>query len=157
MEIPIAIAISAIPTNEFAIYHFRDKRHGISSPPHFHVIVPISDQTCLCLCIITSKYENLYDHYSKNNLQSAADSLVYLDQNSFSFLDAKKGCVINCNQAELILREEFETKVLDCTHGILFKASDGDFSDDLKKTIVKAIKQSPLVKPIIKNALPTIL
>jgi tRNA A37 threonylcarbamoyladenosine modification protein TsaB len=150
MKMPLSIALSAINNNEFQIVHFEDE-HG----PHFHVVIPINDSLQICICIITKQYENLNNYYTKSNQVTATESLVYVNQDAFKFLTAKKGCVINCNNALIISKKQLETKIKD-KDSFAIKAYDSDFSADLKKQIINAVINSPIVSPYIKKKIKTV-
>jgi len=129
----------------FCVCHFKDKKHGPESPPHYYVIVPVSDTSSLLLCIITSQIEKRVNHYSRVN-QKAIDSLVRVNQDTLTFLT--KESLIDCNGSELIPKADLIKRI---DSSIKPNIVTRQIPKDLKKKIVLAIKKSPVVKPHIKQ------
>jgi len=69
-----------------------------------------------------------------------------VDKGDLHFL--KKASVIDCNQPILIHKNKFY-KIIDPDHK--FEVVSRNISTEVKKKIVKAIKDSPIVKPFIKK------
>jgi hypothetical protein len=69
-----------------------------------------------------------------------------VDKTVLSFL--KHESIIECNQPVFVSKQEFD-KIIDPKTKLEIKLRD--ISEDLKKEIVKAIKNSPVVKPFIKK------
>lgn len=129
----------------FCICYFKNTTHDPEAPPHYHITVPISDDSSLLLCIITSQIENKAWYYHKTN-KAAESSLVLVDKGDLHFL--KKTSVIDCNQPMLVYKNKFN-KLVDSEHD--FQVVVRDIPLDLKEKIANAIKASPIVKPFIKK------
>ena len=97
------------------------------------------------LCFITSQIENKAWYYHKIN-EAAESCLVRVGKNDLSFL--KKASVIDCNQPILIHKNKF-SKIIDPDHK--FEVVTRNIPKEIKEKIVKAIKDSPIVKPFIKK------
>ncbi len=144
MQLPDELIIDFL--TDFCICRFKDKRHFSEAPPHHYVSVPINDQSSLLLAIFTSQLEKKSKYYQQTN-KAALSSLEPVDQTILAFL--KKPTIIDCNQAELIRKEELIHRRIDPKNGIEVVMSD--IPADLKNKIVIAIKNSPLIKPYIKK------
>ena len=129
----------------FCVCYFKNTTHDPEAPPHYHITVPVSDDSSLLLCIITSQIENKAWYYHKTK-EAAESSLVLVDKGDLHFL--KKASVIDCNQPILIHKNKFY-KIIDPDHK--FEVVSRNISTEVKKKIVKAIKDSPIVKPFIKK------
>ncbi len=129
----------------FCVCYFKNITHDLEAPPHYHITVPISDDSSLLLCIITSQIENKAWYYHKTN-EEAVSCLVRVDKHDLPFL--KKESIIECNHPILIHKNKFN-KIVDPDHK--FKVVKRDLPANIKKKIVKAIKDSPIVKPFIKK------
>lgn len=129
----------------FCVCYFKNTTHDPEAPLHYHITAPINDDTSLLLCIITSQVESRVKYYQKTN-KGAISSLVRVDRNNLSFL--KKESIIECNQPILVRKIDFG-KIIDPDHK--FKIITRRIPSDIKKKIVKAIKNSPIVKPFIKK------
>jgi hypothetical protein len=143
VDLPLNLIIECL--TGFCVCYFKDKRHSPESPPHYYVTVPITNDTSLLLCIITSQVENQMWYYRNVNV-SAISSLVRVDQSSLPFLT--KESFIDCNRAELIRKNEF-IKIVDSKPCLEIKTRD--VPDELKREIISAINKSPLVKSFIKR------
>lgn len=129
----------------FCVCYFKNTTHDPEAPPHYHITVPISDDSSLLLCIITSQIENKVWYYHKTK-EAAESSLVLVDKGDLPFL--KKASVIDCNQPQLIYKNMFG-KLIDPDHK--FDVVSRSVPHEIKEKIVKAIKASPIVKPFIKK------
>ncbi|MFV1951913.1 MAG: hypothetical protein ACC630_08185 [Nitrospinota bacterium] len=129
----------------FCVCYFKNATHDADAPPHFHITIPINDDASLLLCIITSQAESRIKYYKKTS-EAAISSLLEVNNNDLSFL--KKGSIVECNQPVLIHKQKFG-KIVDPDHK--FKVVSRDIPADIKEKIVKAIKDSPIVKPFIKK------
>ncbi len=143
MEIPPEVIANSL--SGFCICYFKNATHDPEAPPHYHVTIPISDDSSLLLCIVTSQVENKAWYYKKTNANALA-SLVTANKSSLSFL--KKESIIDCNQPLHVHKSKFD-KIVDPDHN--FKVVSRNIPDDLKKRIVDAVKASPIVKPFIKK------
>jgi hypothetical protein len=129
----------------FCVCHFKNTKHAPDALPHYHMTVPISDDSSLLLCVITSQVENKLWYYRKTS-EKALSCLVRVDKSNLSFL--KRESIIECNQPLLIRKNEFD-KIVDSNYKL--KVVLRDIPSDIKEKIVKAIKDSPIVKPFIKK------
>jgi hypothetical protein len=154
MNLPLELITGNLFSDKFYICYFRDLRHKKESPPHFHVLVPVSNATFLCLCIITTKFENLSEYYNREGEEKALECLVYIDSSDFAFLTASRGCVINCNVAEIVDKDGLD-RIIDKKYGFQIKANHDDFSAELKVKILNAIDESPIVKGYVKKMIAT--
>jgi hypothetical protein len=145
IPIPPAIQISTIATP--CVCHFKDKLHRPEGPPHFYVIIPVNTSTDLVLTMITSQVASTTAYYSNN--PEAYASLVAVGKSDLSFLSVDPS-LINCNNVELVPKAELPKK-FDPAHGFEIKLPT--VPEELKKRIVAAIRNSPIVKPIIKKLL----
>ena len=129
----------------FCVCHFKNTTHDPEAPPHYHITVPINDDSSLLLCIVTSQVENKAWYYHKTN-ETAASCLVRVSKHELPFI--KKESVIDCNQPMLIHKNKFG-KIIDPDHK--FEVVIRNIPKEIKEKIVKAIKDSPIVKPFIKK------
>lgn len=152
MKLPLKLIIKSLSSSKFHICYFKDKNHDLNAPPHYHVLVPVKSDSYLLICVITTKFEKLSRYYKSVDKEDAVNSLVYIDSNDFSFITSSEGCVVNCNNAELLVRQDFLNRI-DKSVGIKICAREKKFNNVLKKKIFKAIQNSPIVKNIIKKEL----
>ena len=145
MDVPLSLVAKSL--KGFCVCYFKNLSYDEKAPPHYFVTVPINDELSLLVCVITSQIENKLWFYHKTN-EKAIQSLVRVDKNSLPFL--KKESVIECNLPLLISRHEF-TKIVDPKYK--FKVVARDIPSEIKKNIIKAINNSPIVKPFIKKML----
>lgn len=129
----------------FCVCYFKNTTHAPEAPPHYHLTVPISDDSSLLLCLITSQIENKAWYYHKTN-EAAGSCLVLVDKGDLPFL--KKASVIDCNQPILIHKNKFG-KIIDPDHR--FEVVSRNIPKEIKEKIIMAIKDSPIVKPFIKK------
>ena len=85
--------------------------------------------------------------------EKALDSLVPLSPSDFNAI--KKACVVNCNNTELISTKDLVRRVSGSKNPDIFSCRhfNSEFTLDLKTNIIKAIDDSPIVKPVIKQEL----
>jgi hypothetical protein len=143
MDIPPGVLLNSI--KDFCILYFKDAKHAKEAPSHFYVTFPIKDDLSLIICIITSQIESSERHYKRTN-PKAVKSLVPIDRNIFSFLNKKS--IIDCNQAELLSKEELKKRI---DPGGPCEIKEKKVPSYLKKDIGSAIIQSPLIAPYIKK------
>jgi hypothetical protein len=153
MDLPLRVLVSNLshPHAGFTVCHFKDTKHAPDAPAHFHIVLSLSDNESIVLCIVTSQMQKLARHYQAATENDAClNSMVPLDNSVFGFLD--RGCVVDCNQAELLVITELEKRI-DQKYEPAFKimAHDGQFKGDIKKKIVDGILNSPVVKGIVKK------
>lgn len=145
IHIPSNIKIDVIKFP--CICHFKDVDFPENAPPHFYVVIPANDAVDLILCIITSKVEKREKYYWTRNPR-AASSLVKIDSTIFPFLS--KDSVIDCNQTQLLSKNDLKKKV---HHKYDFNVKASDIPHSLLLEIKSAIKNSPLVRDSIKKLL----
>jgi hypothetical protein len=143
--VPLSLVIKNL--TGFCVCHFKNINHAPESPPHYYVTIPIEDDLNLLLCVITSQIENRVWYYRRIN-EKAISCLVRLDKDSFSFIE--KESIIDCNRPFLIPKNEL-SKIVDPNHK--FKVVVKNIPSNIKTAIIKAINNSPIVKPFIKKLL----
>lgn len=131
----------------FCVCYFKNTDHDPESPPHYHITVPISDASYLLLCVITSQMENRIKYYQRTN-KRAVPCLVKVDKNDLHFLN--KESIIECNQPMLVRKKNFG-RIVDSKQKC--KVIMRDIPSYLKEKIVKAINDSPIVRPFFKKLL----
>ena len=117
--------------------YFKNLRHAPDAPPHYHITVPINDDSSLLLCYITSEIENKLWYYRRSNKEDAISCIVHVDKTTLSFLKHKS--IIECNQPLLVSKQEFD-KIIDPNIKLVVKTRD--IPEELKRKIVKATKDS---------------
>jgi hypothetical protein len=153
MDLPLRVLVGNLshPCAGFTVCHFKDTKHTPDAPAHFHIVISLSDNESIVLCIITSQMQKLARYYQAATESDAClDSMVPLDNSVFGFLD--RGCVVDCNQAELLTIIDLEKRI-DQKYEPAFKimANDRQFDGDIKLKIVNGIINSPVVKGIVKK------
>jgi hypothetical protein len=145
ISIPPSIQISTISAP--CVCHFKDKQHRPEGPPHFYVIIPVNSATDLILTMITSQVDSRTAYYS--NRPDAYASLVAVGKSDLPFLSVDPS-LIDCNKVELVPKADLPSK-FDPAYGFEMKLPS--MPEELKKRIIAAIHNSPIVKPIIKKLL----
>ncbi|MDD5687050.1 MAG: hypothetical protein PHE88_04375 [Elusimicrobia bacterium] len=142
--------ISLIDNKKFHICYFADSTHQPNSPPHYNIFIPITDNTCLLVCFITSKVEKRKKYYDKSSSigQKAINSLVYIGKKDFNCL--KQDSIIDCNQVVRLTREELKNRIRDKSE---FKIIRDAISKKIQKEIIGAVRNSPVVDSYIKSIL----
>lgn len=134
--------------SDFCIIKFKHRGYKADSPPHNYISIPVNDDTILLLCIFTSQIENLAVYYSRVN-EKALDSLVYLEPSEeLQFLT--ENTFINCNNPELILKKDI-SKIIDGRYGLEITLTGEKIPQKVKDNVIKALTNSPIVKPFIKK------
>lgn len=146
MEIPLNLIAQSL--DGFCVCYFKHIDFDQAAPPHFYVTVPINDDASLLLCIITSQIENKIWYYHRKDTDEAISCLIQVNSNDFSFLN--RDSVIDCNQPTLIYKNDLG-KIVDQKHG--FQIIKRGMPVEIQEKILKAIIDSPLVKPVIKKIL----
>ncbi len=146
-KLPIPPQVIAETLDGVCVCYFKHSEHDQDAPPHYYVSVPINDDTCILLCIITSQIEKKLWFYRRTN-EKAIDSLVKVTSDDLEFLT--KESVVECNMAELIVKKHFDKRVN--PKGPL-DVITRELPDDVQARIIKGIKDSPIVKKHIKNML----
>lgn len=116
--------------------------------PHWYVLIPVPDKSSFLIAMITSKIENLVRYYRRTKQPKAADSLVKISNDEFSFLKHQSfgKSVVNCNETEYLDISELVHRI-DETVG--FKVETEKVPEYLRKEIVTAILNSPMTSPFM--------
>ena len=147
MDLPVRLFCEYL--TGFCVCYFKDRVFSPEAPPHYYIVVPVSDASSLLLCIITSQVEKRRQYYREN--PAALSSLVRVNRDSFPFL--KKESLIDCNRPELIQRHKLAERI---DPNVKYEVITRDIPDHLKREIVLAIKRSPVVKNYIKNVIVSV-
>jgi hypothetical protein len=145
MDLPSEDLLNSI--RDFCVIYFKDSKHQKDAPPHFYVTFPVRDALSLIICIITSQVATQKEYYRRTNAK-AEKCLIQVSNDVFSFLDRKKNSVIDCNQAELLSKEELRKRIDSQTP---FEIKERKIPSFLKKEVGSAIIRSPLIPKSIKN------
>lgn len=137
--------ISTLNNKEFHVYYYKDSTHSAGSPPHYNILIPIQDDSSLLICLITSQLNKKIDYYrnmhnTSQTRQRLLKSLVFVGKKELPFLD--KDSIIDCNQAVYLTRDEFKKRIL---YKEEFKIIDKLIPTEIKKNIIAATKNSPLI------------
>lgn len=147
MDLPfkVRLPIKLQEINDFCIVHFQDKK--LPYPDlHWYVLIPAISLHFIVV-IITSQGQKRADYYRGTpQVEKAVNSLVKINNDEFSFLS--KDSVIECNQAEYLDIQEIVHRTEEDKD---FKIEQEKIPGYLKKEIVSAINNSPLVPPFIKK------
>jgi hypothetical protein len=132
--------------NGFKVCLFKDNKHKPDAPAHFHIIISLCNNENLVVCLITSQVENVAEMYDRK--QELLDSMIPVDD-YFNFLNRLS--IADCNASEYLTVKELQRRI-DFNHvdGFQVKAVDVNIKDKLKKEIINAILNSPIVKNHIK-------
>ena len=95
--------------------------------------------------MVTSQVKNKAWYYRTAH-KGAETSLVSVNKDNFNFLS--KDSIIDCNRPILEHKNKFD-KIVDPDHK--FEVVTRKVPDEIKEKIIKAIKDSPIVKPFIKK------
>lgn len=147
MEISIDYDIELLP--DFSVCKFQDKYHSKDSPPHYYIIIPTRSNLYLVICMITSQIEKKISYYQKSN-KKCLPGLVVLGERELPFLEKKS--VIDCNRANYILKKDLCKRIIPKSYKFI---SEG-IPVELRNRIIKAIKDSPVIKPYVKTNLDPI-
>jgi len=145
MDFPPEVLLNSI--RDFCVIYFKDIKHEKDAPPHFYLTFPVRDDLSLIICIITSLVETQREYYRRTNAE-AGKCLIQVSNDIFSFLDRKKNSVIDCNQAELLSKEELRRRI---DSQIPFEIKERKLPSYLKRDVASAIIQSPLIPKSIKT------
>ena len=151
MEVPLKVQVSVFLNGlkEWSIVWFQDK--DLTQPwPHWYVITPTSEPSRFLLNMITSQTDKLIKYYKDTKKTKAAKCLVKVSNNEFEFLD--QNSVINCNECKRLSIEEIIHKI---DEDIGFRSYQNKIPGYLKREIVSAIDQSPLIPPYLKKIAKT--
>jgi len=144
------IVQSGIDNSKFQICHFKGTRHPPEIGAHLYVIVPIKKDNQHLVCMITSKVDKRINYYRRVN-PNALQGLVRINKSELNFL--KKDSLIDCNQAELLTKEELIIRI---KHDKNFKLHNHAIPMNIKEKLIKAIKNSPLINVSNKRLLKPI-
>jgi len=131
------------PDNK-TLYYFKNIDFDQVAPAHYHIAIPISSDEFVMLTLITSQLRKQIDFANQQSIKYQ-ESLVIVNPEDLSILS--KQSVINCNNILVYTREELDTKI----HSIEFK--DCDIPEELINRLIKAIRNSPVVKERYKKLL----
>ena len=130
---------------DFCLVHYQDDTLQFPSP-HWYVFIPTKEDSKFLVIIITSQIEKRMNYYKNAKQLKATKCLVKISNNEFPFLN--KLSAINCNETDLLSINEIVHKV---DEEVGFKFEDEKIPAYLKKEIVSAILQSPLIPPLYKK------
>jgi len=145
--LPLKLQLPAIfeTIDDFRVVWFQD--NNMQNPsPHWHIMIPTADKPFFLVALITSQYENMTRYYKNTKQPRAINSLVKINNDEFSFLS--KDSFINCNATEYLSDSELIHRV---DEPIGFKLYPDKVPAYLKKNIVSAIVQSPLIPRFVGN------
>ena len=146
MDIPLKIQlpIQLKKIDDFCIVRFQDKT--LQNPDlHWYVLIPAGLSHFL-IAMITSHGVKRAKYYRGTPQAKAVGSLVRINNNDFGFL--KRDSVIECNYTEYLDIQEIIHRIEE-EKG--FKIEKEKVPAYLKKKIVSAINNSPLVSPLIRK------
>ena len=146
MKFPPSIIITSL--SGFCVCHFKDAAHDPSAPLHYHISIPLKEDDYLLFVLLTSQLNNKIDYYNRTN-KKALNSIISIEPKDFSFI-YKNDTIIDCNQPIFNRKQEFfeNNKIINWEND--FKIKLRDIPTDLKKRIVSALKNSPIVNLILK-------
>jgi len=146
VNIPFKVQLSVRlgQITDFCIVRFQDKKLQYPEP-HWYVLIPTGSLSFL-VTMITSQGAKRKEYYKRTSKPKAIGSLVGISNNEFSYL--KKDSVVECNQTEYLSIQEIVHRVEE-EKGI--KIEKEQIPGYLKKEIVSAINNSPIVIPFVKK------
>jgi hypothetical protein len=149
LQIPLKLRLPLIlkKIQSFSIVKFQDN-NLINPSPHWYVLIPVPDKSSFLIAMITSKIDKLIAYYRRTKKPKAADSLVKISNDEFSFLKHQSvgRSVVNCNETECLDISELVHRI-DETAG--FKIEPEKVPEYLRKEIVSAILNSPMTSPFM--------
>jgi hypothetical protein len=148
MKLPPSVIITSL--SGFCVCHFKDAAHDPSAPLHYHISIPLKEDDYLLFVLLTSQLNSKIDYYNRTN-KKALNSIISIEPHKdFPFI-YKDDTVIDCNQPVFNRKQEFfeNNKIINWENDFEIKLRD--IPTDLKKRIVSALKNSPIVIPYIKN------
>ena len=148
MKLPPNIIITSL--SGFCVCYYKDAAHDPRAPLHYHISIPLKENDYFLFVLITSQLDSKIDYYSRAN-KKALNSIISINPHKdFSFI-YKDDTVIDCNQPIFNRKQEFfeNNRIINWEND--FEIKSRDIPQDLKKRIVSALKDSPIVKPYIKN------
>lgn len=146
MDIPfkIQLSIKLEKITEFCIARFQDKK--LQNPDvHWYIFIPVGSSHFL-VAMITRQWDNRKEYYKRTLKPKAVDSLVKINNDDFSFL--RQDSFVECNQVEYLSAEEIIHRTEE-EKG--FEIEKERVLAYLRKEVVSAINNSPIVKPFIKK------
>ena len=123
------------------IWRFCDASHK-NQKEHFYIVIPVSAENFLLLCLITSKIANREKYYEGSKL---SDNLVKVGKTQLDCLSIES--IIDCNQPLYISKDDFKKRMFGLS---IVNAVIGE---TLKSKMLSKINASPIVKPFIKRAI----
>ncbi len=153
MEVPARALLSTLSSQGFYVLHFQHARHKHNPKPHYWLFVPVRDDSYLCFCMFTTQHERLYEFYTKSaHAETAQASLHFVPHGTFTFLNAAKGSVIDCNNPELVTRQDMN-RIVSTSVPCRLLAEGCAIPPDVRKSVVEKIRSSPRVKPFVRRLL----
>lgn len=148
MNIPFKIQLSTKLKEiaDFRIVRFQDKKLQYPEP-HWYVLIP-TDSSHFLIAIITSQAAKRKEYYKRTFKPKAVVSLVKINNDDFGFLKRGKDSVVECNQVEYLSIQEIIHRVEEDKG---FEIEKEQVPAYLKKEVVSAINNSPIVKPFMKK------
>ena len=151
MDIPKNILVQAIQDSLSSqkLYLFKNTSYDGNAPVHYHFAIKTNDSNYIMLTMLTSQVEKKKSYYS--NSQKSLSSLIEISASEISQI-SNKLCLdscIDCNNPIVQTHEELQAKI-DIES---FKYIEANISKELIDRIIMAIKNSPQVRPYIKNLL----
>ena len=135
--------LSALKTP--SVIRFKDSRLEKIVPKHFYIAIPISKETSLVLCMITSKVDKRFEYARR---MRSVDGLVRVSKQDISCLSVDS--VVDCNQASLVSNKSgIRTWMNPGTLEII-----GELTADMRGKVFAAIRKSPVVADAVKKLLP---
>lgn len=128
-----------------SLIRFKDGRLDKAVPRHFYVALPVDRETCLLLCMITSKVEKRFDYARRMKI---VDGLVRVSKHDISCLSMDS--VIDCNHTSLVSKDVHNRVWL--VPGTF--EMHGGISDAVRDRVYTAIRKSAVVPDAIKQMLP---
>jgi len=151
VDIPQSILVQSIQDSLSSqkLYLFKNTSYSVDAPAHYHLAIKTNDDKYLLLTMITSQVEKKKRYYADSpNLLSSLVEITATDVCKISnrlYLDS----CIDCNKPTLKTSEELLANIVTDS----FEYIDANIDDKLIDEIVIAIKNSPQVRPHIKNIL----
>jgi PemK-like protein. len=144
MDISKDVIIGFYDNKDWKVWHITDPSLVGKQKEHFYIVVPLTDNKFILLCLITSQGENKKRFYDSNPL------INYLIKTNKKELDClNKDSFIDCNQPQFISKTDLKNKISE------LKVIDTVISKSLKSKILTSLKKSPAVKPFVKDSINT--
>ncbi len=148
MDLPLNLVINNIEDTfkSNKVYLFKNKNYDSHSPSHYHIALSTKNSKNIVLSMITSQVDKKIKYYNLVN-KDLLKSVISISNHDIDILD-KNSC-IDCNKPMYLTNEELYALVDDEITFIDIK-----IDSNLKYKIIKAIKDSDMVRDEIKDNLP---